>query len=57
MRFIYKMYINLKKDYYLFRASECLAAAGEHLETDEFNVWMEQYNKYMDKAIDSIERV
>ena len=57
MRSIYKMYIKLKKDYCLFRASECLAAAGEHSGTDKFNVWMEQYNKYMDKAIDSIERV
>ena len=38
MRSIYKMYINLKKDYYLFRASECSPAAAKHLGTDEFNV-------------------
>lgn len=51
MRSIYRIYIGIKKDYYLARASEALLEAGKTLGTDEFNVWMNQYNKYVDKAI------
>ena len=51
MRSMYETYISIKKDYYLVRASEALAEAGKALGTDDFNVWIKQYSKYMDKAI------
>ena len=52
MRSMYQVYTDLKKDYYLVKASECLAKAGKYLGTNKFNVWMELYNEYMNKAID-----
>ena len=51
MRSMYDTYMNIKKDYYLARASEALVEVGKALGTDEFNVWMNMYSKYMDKAI------
>lgn len=51
MRTMYQVYTDIKRDYYLVRASEALVEAGKALGTDEFNLWMNRYSKYMDKAV------
>ena len=52
MRSIMRKIRNIKRDYYLMKASEYLTEAGKHLGTEDFNVWMNQYRKYLDKAIE-----
>lgn len=54
MRTMYEVYNDIRKDYYLVKASECLAEAGKHLGDDKFNIWMDLYSEYMEKAIDLI---